>query len=76
MHPALWGCVPLPRDPHSPGGVLIELGFGAISTGVGGASPVLGVRLLLFLMVNLKPKAMSCWWCYRPSGGQLPDHLL
>lgn len=44
-----------------------ELRFGAVSTGIERASPVLGTRVPLFLMENLKPKAASVlpWWLSR-----------
>ena len=53
------GGVAWTRDPHSPAGVFCELRFGAVSTGIEGASPVLGARVPLFLVENLKPKAAS-----------------
>lgn len=58
------GGVAWTRDPHSPAGVFCELRFGAVSTGIEGASPVLGARVPLFLVENLKPKAASLlpWW--------------
>ena len=58
------GGVAWTRDPHSPAGVFCGLRFGAVSTGIERASPVLGARVPLFLVGNLKPKAASLlpWW--------------